>query len=113
MIEFVTTFFFFHPYPQGHPIFLWFFFYCGYFLVVKYNFIFPGSSCISISGAYRRSLNVVQAHFYVPCAVLAQNNQGGQLDIWVVFSRACAMKRTAPLQLLHITLSCQLHIQEQ
>lgn len=55
----------------------------------------------------------MQAHFCVSCAVLAQDNQGGQLGIWVAASGACAMKRTALLQGLRIALSCQLHVQEQ
>lgn len=67
----------------------------------------------SISGAQGRRLNAVQAHFSVSYAVLAQDNQRGQLSTWVVTSRACAMKRTTPLQPLRIALSCQLCIQEQ
>jgi len=58
-------------------------------------------------------LNAVQTHFYVSCVVLAHDNHGGQLGNRVVTSGARAMKRAAPLQLLRIALSCQLHVQEQ
>lgn len=90
VIEFVEDFFFFPS--LIHKAILYSYNDCGLFLMVRYNFILPGSGCISISGTHVRKLNAVQAQFYVSCAVAAQDNQGGQFSVWLVTSRAHAVK---------------------